>query len=124
MDKPGRLQNGPEPVDFRRKLAVVMILVCAALSVLMIRLWYLQIVKGDELKQRSENNAVRFRRIQPLRGLIMDRNGFVIVDNRPSFDVLYLPARGSITRRSSRSFRTSTPSNPLNFPRARLFPER
>ncbi|HOG12181.1 MAG TPA: penicillin-binding protein 2 [Smithellaceae bacterium] len=94
MDKPGRLQNGPEPVDFRRKLAVVMILVCAALSVLMIRLWYLQIVKGDELKQRSENNAVRFRRIQPLRGLIMDRNGFVIVDNRPSFDVLYLPARG------------------------------
>lgn len=94
MDKPGRLQNGPEPVDFRRKLAVVMILVCAALSVLMIRLWYLQIIKGDELKQRSENNAVRFRRIQPLRGLILDHNGFVIVDNRPSFDVLYLPARG------------------------------
>jgi len=94
MDKPGSLQNGPEPVDFRRKLTVVMILICAALSVLTIRLWYLQIIKGDELKQRSENNAVRFRKIQPLRGLIMDHNGVVIVDNRPSFDVLYLPARG------------------------------
>jgi len=94
MDKPGSLQNGPEPGDFRRKLTVVMILICAALSLLTIRLWYLQIIKGDELKQRSENNAVRFRKIQPLRGLIMDRNGFVMVDNRPSFDVLYLPARG------------------------------
>ncbi len=77
MDKPGSLQNGPEPVDFRRKLTVVMILICAALSVLTIRLWYLQIIKGDELKQRSENNAVRFRKIQPLRGLIMDHNGDV-----------------------------------------------
>jgi penicillin-binding protein 2 len=65
-----------------------------ALSVLLIRLWYLQVIKWDELKQRSENNAVRFRKIKPLRGLIMDRNGVVIVDNRPSFDVLYLPTKG------------------------------
>ena len=94
MNKPGNLRNGPEPVDFRRKLEIAMVLACVALSVLLIRLWYLQVIKWDELKQRSENNAVRFRKIQPLRGLIMDRNGVVIVDNRPSFDVLYLPTKG------------------------------
>jgi penicillin-binding protein 2 len=63
-------------------------------SVLLVRLWYLQVVKGEELRQRSENNSVRFRKIKPLRGLIMDRNGLVLVDNRPSFDVLYMPNKG------------------------------
>lgn len=71
-----------------------MMLVCLALTVLTVRLWHLQIIKGDELKQRSENNAVRFRKIQPLRGLVMDRNGRVIAENRPSFDVLYMATKG------------------------------
>lgn len=94
MDNPGRLCNGPEPVDYRQKLKFVIILVGIALSILLIRLWYLQVIKADELKARSENNAVRFRKIKPLRGLIMDRNKMVMVDNFPSFDVLYLPTKG------------------------------
>jgi len=94
MEKQCNLRNGPEPAEFRQKLKVVIILVGLALSVLLIRLWYLQVIKGNELRQRSENNAVRFRKIQPLRGLVMDRNGQVIVDNRPSFDVLYMPTKG------------------------------
>lgn len=94
MEKQYNLHNGPEPAEFRQKLRIIIILVVAALSILLIRLWYLQVIKGEELRQRSENNAVRFRKIQPLRGLIMDRNGDVIVDNRPSFDVLYMPTKG------------------------------
>lgn len=94
MEKQCNLHNGPEPAEFRQKLKFVVILVSVVLSLLMIRLWYLQVIKGNELKQRSENNAVRFRKIQPLRGLVMDRNGAVIVDNRPSFDVLYMPTKG------------------------------
>lgn len=94
MEKQCNLRNGPEPAEFRQKLKIVIILIGVALSVLLIRLWYLQVIKGNELKQRSENNAVRFRKIQPLRGLVMDRNGQVIVDNRPSFDVLYMPTKG------------------------------
>ncbi len=94
MERQGNLRDGPEPAEFRQKLKFVIILVCLVMSIWMIRLWYLQIIKGDELKQRSENNAVRFRKIQPLRGLVMDRNGAVIVDNRPSFDVLFMPTRG------------------------------
>ena len=94
MEKQSNLRNGPEPAEFRQKLKVIIILAVMVLFVLMIRLWYLQVIKGDELKQRSESNAVRFRKIQPLRGLIMDRNGAVIVDNCPSFDVLYMPTKG------------------------------
>ncbi|MHB8137783.1 MAG: penicillin-binding protein 2 [Smithellaceae bacterium] len=94
MEKQCSFRNGPGPADFRQKLTIGMILHCLVLSILTIRLWYLQVIKGDELKQRSENNAVRFRKIQPLRGLVIDRNGQVVVDNRPSFDVLYMPTKG------------------------------
>jgi penicillin-binding protein 2 len=88
------LLNGPEPAEFRQKLKLVIVLILIALSILLVRLWYLQVIRGDDLKQRSENNSIRFRRIMPLRGLIMDRNRQVVVDNRPSFDVLYLPGKG------------------------------
>jgi len=69
-------------------------LILVALTILLFRLWYLQVFKGDDLKQRSENNSIRFRKIIPLRGLILDRNRHVVVDNRPSFDVLYMPGKG------------------------------
>ncbi|MEE9935316.1 MAG: penicillin-binding protein 2 [Deltaproteobacteria bacterium] len=94
MEKQCSLRNGPEPSEFRQKLKVIIILVCVVLSLLVIRLWYLQVIKGDELRQRSENNAIRFRKIQPLRGLVMDRHGRIMVDNRPSYDVLYMPTKG------------------------------
>lgn len=88
------LLNGPEPAEFRQKIKIVVVLILVALAVLVVRLWYLQVIKGDELKQKSENNSVRFRKIMPLRGLIMDRNRHVMVDNRPSFDVVYVPRKG------------------------------
>ncbi len=94
MEKHFRLNNGPEPADFRQRLKIVIALLLIIFSVLLVRLWYLQVIKGEELKQRSENNSVRFRKIKPLRGLILDRNGQVLVDNRPSFDVLYMPNKG------------------------------
>ncbi len=88
------LLNGPEPAEFRQKLKIIIVFILVAFSILLVRLWYLQVIKGDDLKQRSENNSIRFRKIMPLRGLIMDRNRHVMVDNRPSFDVLYMPSRG------------------------------
>ena len=93
MEKRNNLLNGQEPAEFRQKIKIVIALLLVAISILLIRLGYLQIIRGAEFKQKSENNSVRFRKIKPLRGLIMDRNGVVIVDNRPSFDVLYIPSK-------------------------------
>jgi penicillin-binding protein 2 len=56
-------------------------------------MWHLQVIRGDELSQRSENNSVRLRKIRPLRGLVMDTNGQVLVDNQPSFDIVFMPNR-------------------------------
>ena len=57
------------------------------------RMWHLQVIRGDELTQRSENNSVRLRKIKPLRGVILDTNGQVLVDNQPSFDIIFVPNR-------------------------------
>ena len=94
MEKHFSLHNGPEPADFQQKLKIVIAVLLIISSVLLVRLCYLQVFKGEELRQRSENNSIRSRKITPLRGLIMDRNGLVLVDNRPSFDVLYMPNKG------------------------------
>lgn len=94
MEKRYNLLNGQEPTELWQKLKIFIVLLLIIFSVLLIRLWYLQVIKGEELKQRSESNSVRFRKIQPLRGLIMDKKGHLLVDNRPSFDILYMPGQG------------------------------
>ncbi len=55
--------------------------------VFVLRLWNLQIIKGEYFLDRSENNRRRKIYIPPPRGLIHDRNGAVLVKNRPSFYV-------------------------------------
>ncbi len=93
MENRLNLLNGQETSEFRQKFKIFFILLLIIFSVLLIRLWYLQVIKGGELKQKSEINSVRFRKITPLRGLIMDRNGRLLVDNLPSFDVVYIPGK-------------------------------
>ncbi|MBW2056572.1 MAG: penicillin-binding protein 2 [Deltaproteobacteria bacterium] len=55
------------------------------------RIWYLQIVRGDEFLQLAKNNRIRIRRVPASRGMILDRNGNILVDNRPSFQVSLVP---------------------------------
>lgn len=85
--------NGHETGSFHDRFKILFVIVTVALSLLALRLWYLQVIKADELRQKSENNSIRVRKIKPLRGLIMDANRNVLVDNQSSFDILYMPNR-------------------------------
>ncbi|MCK4534133.1 MAG: penicillin-binding protein 2 [Syntrophobacterales bacterium] len=80
-----------DPWKFRGKIRVIIWLVFLAFFILIARLWYLQVVKGDNLRQRSENNRIRIQEIKPLRGLIMDTRGNILVDNQSSFDISIIP---------------------------------
>ncbi|MDR1044942.1 MAG: penicillin-binding protein 2 [Candidatus Adiutrix sp.] len=55
--------------------------------ILGVRLWYLQVIKGDELRNKSEVNRSSLVDLPPVRGQIMDRNGLVLVDNWAGFNV-------------------------------------
>jgi penicillin-binding protein 2 len=72
---------------FRQRVTGVMICVLAAFAVLLLRLIYIQVLRGEEYRLLSLNNRIRLQSIDPPRGLIYDRNGHVLVENRPSFDV-------------------------------------
>lgn len=56
------------------------------------RLWYLQIRKGEEYFAKSEGNFIKELRVPADRGMILDRKGEILVDNRPSYDVYLTPA--------------------------------
>lgn len=55
--------------------------------VLSIRLWDLQIMRGSEMRKLSEQNRIRIKKILAPRGVIYDRNGKVMADTRPSFNI-------------------------------------
>ncbi|MBC8431323.1 MAG: penicillin-binding protein 2 [Desulfobacterales bacterium] len=72
---------------YRQRLIRVTYCVAAAFCLLFVRLLHLQVIQGEELRRLSENNSVRLERTDPSRGLIFDRDGKTLVDNRPSFDL-------------------------------------
>jgi penicillin-binding protein 2 len=72
---------------YRQRITLAMICVVVAFTVLFLRLIYLQVIRGDEYRLLSLNNRIRLQSLDAPRGLIYDRNGDVLVENRPSFDV-------------------------------------
>lgn len=70
-------------------MAVVVLL---AFGIVGIRLFSLQIQRGEEFRERSRNNFFRFERLEHARGEIVDRHGRVLVTNRPSSNVYLTPA--------------------------------
>jgi len=59
--------------------------------VLSIRLWDLQIMKGSEMRIQSEQNRIRVKKIIAPRGIIFDRQGRILADSRPSFNLYIIP---------------------------------
>ncbi|MBN1907029.1 MAG: penicillin-binding protein 2 [Deltaproteobacteria bacterium] len=74
-----------------RRLRIVTVFVIFFIAILISRLWFLQIIKGPMYRVKSENNRIHLQSIPPFRGLIMDRNGELLVDNRPSYDLYVIP---------------------------------
>ena len=79
------------PTGFRRRIFIALGLSVVAFGFLIARLWQLQVVEGDYHRTLSENNRVRLKRVNATRGLIYDRTGQLVVENRPSFDVVMVP---------------------------------
>jgi len=60
--------------------------------ILLIRFAYIQLYKGEEFLQASEDNRIRIFEVEPPRGLIIDRDSTILVDNRPAFALYTTPA--------------------------------
>ncbi|HEY2031436.1 MAG TPA: penicillin-binding protein 2 [Myxococcales bacterium] len=78
--------------EIRPRAALGALVVVCAMLVLVVRLYQLQIVRGDEYVSQSIANFRKSLFVPADRGQIKDRNGRTLVDNRPSFDVFMTPA--------------------------------
>jgi penicillin-binding protein 2 len=72
-----------------RKILLPSLIIIAA-SLLVIRIFYLQIV-NESFKLKSENNAIKIKYDYPERGYIYDRNGKLLVANQASYDIMVIP---------------------------------
>jgi penicillin-binding protein 2 len=78
--------------EFRPRLAWATVVVVLSFLALLGRLYQLQILRGDEFKEKADENFVKELRVPADRGQVLDRRGKVLVDSRPSFDVTLTPA--------------------------------
>ena len=69
-------------------LSLVVLLVFMVLGA---RLFYLQVIQGDRYRISAERNSIRTHRIDPPRGMVLDRHRALLVDSRPAFEVLLVP---------------------------------
>lgn len=72
---------------FLRRMRLVMLVVGLLFVVLAGRIWYLQVIQGDELRRQSENNRLKIRPIPAPRGVIYDRYGQVLAANQLAFEL-------------------------------------
>jgi len=56
-------------------------------AILVARMFYLQVIQYEHHSTLAENNRIHVQPLPPTRGLIYDRNGVIIADNRPSFSL-------------------------------------
>jgi penicillin-binding protein 2 len=77
--------------DVKARLVWGTAVVIVAFLVLLGRVFQLQVIRGDEYKERADENFVKEIRVPADRGLILDRSHRVLVDSRPSYDITLTP---------------------------------
>ena len=70
------------------RMIVIQIVAFVLLTLLGVRLYYLQILQGDYWAGRAENQRIRLIPIPAPRGAILDRHGKILVDSRPTYNVV------------------------------------
>ena len=71
----------------RNRLMILGGVVILIFSLLASRLWYLQIIEGQKYTEFSQGNRIRLVPEPALRGIIYDRNGVILAENRPAYQL-------------------------------------
>ena len=78
--------------SIHNRIMIATYIVIAIFSLLVLRLWQLQILQGNEYRRISEENRLKIVKIAAPRGIIYDRNGIPLVKNSPYYSVSISPA--------------------------------
>jgi penicillin-binding protein 2 len=78
---------------FRSRVVVVSGFILLAFLLLVVRLFYLQVIRYEDLNEQAENNRTAIVPIVPNRGVIMDRNGIVLATNYSAYTLEITPSK-------------------------------
>ncbi len=83
--------NFKETRLFTNRTVIAVIVVFIMLCILIVQMVNLQVVEYDKYSTKSVNNRIKIEPHPPRRGLIYDRNGVILADNTPSFQLTLVP---------------------------------
>ncbi len=75
----------------QRRTVVMLGTIALLFAAVFVRLWVLQVVQGPRWRTASENNRLRRLPLEAPRGTVTDIHGEIILDNRPTYQLLLFP---------------------------------
>lgn len=76
---------------FARRCLIAILFVATMMALLISNLYYLQIERHEDYQTRSNGNRIKVLPVSPNRGLIYDRNGILLAENKPVFSLDIIP---------------------------------
>ncbi|NNJ72852.1 MAG: penicillin-binding protein 2 [Enterobacterales bacterium] len=78
---------------YRNRTVIVGLMVLVMLAVLLTRVAYLQVIKHQDYQTLSNQNRIKLEPLPPNRGLLYDRNGVILANNRSVYSLELIPER-------------------------------
>jgi penicillin-binding protein 2 len=89
-------KNNVEDIKKIDRYIVLLIIMILIFSMVIIRLFYLQVMNGEQFKVMANDNAVRYIPEPAPRGSIFDRNGNVLAASKQSYMLVYIQTENSM----------------------------
>ncbi|WP_069130228.1 penicillin-binding protein 2 [Rhodohalobacter halophilus] len=80
------------PEQTKMSIRILQGVIILGITILFARIFQLQIVDYEKYSPMSMQNSLRMEMVNPARGLILDRNGTILVDNQPIYSITITPA--------------------------------
>ena len=78
-------------ISLKRQPLVLIIFSTISFLLILLRLIFLQLLNYESFKKMSDENRIRLIASQPIRGKILDRNGYVLADSRVKYSIIIKP---------------------------------
>ena len=93
----GQSNFNKKSTALKKQPLVLYLISLVSFSLIFFRLFFLQVLNHQSYKKMSDQNRIRLIATQPIRGRIIDKNGFVLADSRLKYSLIVKPQYVSIS---------------------------
>lgn len=86
-------RNSRQAQQAHKSIRILQAIVVIGFLVMFGRIFQLQILDHEKYEPLSQQNSIRMDIVNPARGLILDRNGSILVENQPIYSISVTPAQ-------------------------------